>query len=107
MDLATIVSELKARRTQVDTAINQLQQLSGNSDQATDGHKMSAAARQRISMAMKQKWAKRHAGKRRKMSLAARRKIAAAQRKRWAIQKKEAAKKAKGKPIKKSMPIAA
>ena len=47
-------------------------------------HRVSAAARRKMSLAQKARWAKATAKPVRRMSAAARRKIAAAQRARWA-----------------------
>ena len=52
-------------------------------------HSMSAAARRKISLAQKARWAKQKAKPRRTMSAAGRRRIAAAQRARWAKAKGE------------------
>jgi len=87
--LASFVSELRTGRTtlvdrlrHVDAALSVLGKLGGRSN-----HTMSAAARRKISLAQKARWAKAkgHAPKgKRTMSAAGRRRIAAAQRARWA-----------------------
>jgi nucleoid-associated protein YgaU len=101
MGLASFVSELRAERTNlvdrlrhVDAALSVLSKLGGTSH-TKPGHTMSAAARRKISLAQKARWAKAkgHASKpKRTISAAGRKRIAAAQRARWA--KVRAAKKA-------------
>jgi hypothetical protein len=96
-----IVKQLKKERDRVE------QQLSGlnaalaafvNVYGGTGKRKMSAAARRKISLAQKARWAKRAATNgtetvktKRTMSVAARKKIAAAQRARWAKVRKSKA----------------
>jgi hypothetical protein len=94
--LISLVSDLRLERTNLarqlgnlDKALAVLDRLSGGSSRK--GRTLSAAARKKISLAQKARWAKRTSkGPRtatrpkRTMSLAARRKIAAAQRARWA-----------------------
>jgi hypothetical protein len=91
--LATIVSELRAERTNlvnqlkhVDAALVVLGKLNGGIGDAVPRRTMSASARKRISMAQKARWARQASNlqPKRTMSAAARRKIAAAQRARWA-----------------------
>jgi hypothetical protein len=94
--LASFVSELKAERTNlvdrlrhVDAALSVLGKLNRGSTHAKPGHTMSAAARRKISLAQKARWAKAkgHAATlkpNRTMSAAGRKRIAAAQRARWA-----------------------
>jgi len=96
--LATIVSELRAERTNlvnqlrhVDAALSVLGKLNGGSSYTKPRRTLSAAARRRISAAQKARWAKRvpdaKSGKvkpKRTMSASARRKIAAFQKARWA-----------------------
>jgi len=91
--LVSIVSELREERTNlvtqlkhVDAALSVLGKLNGGS--TAPKHRVSAAARRKMSLAQKARWAK-VASKptpkpKRVMSAAARRKIAAAQRARWA-----------------------
>ena len=106
--LVSIVSELRAERTNlvsqlkhIDAALSVLGKLNGGSSYTKPRHTLSAAARKKISLAQKARWAKR-AGKdragrtkpKRTLSAAGRRKIAAAQRARWAkvkAQQKKAA----------------
>jgi hypothetical protein len=105
--LVSIVSELRAERTNlvnqlkhVDAALSVLGKLNGGSSYTKPRRALSAAARKKISLAQKARWAKQGAiaqpataaKPKRTMSAAARRKIAAAQRARWARVK--AAKKA-------------
>jgi hypothetical protein len=101
--LASIVSELRIERTNlvnqlrhVDAALSVLGKLNGGSSYTNPRRTLSAAARRKISLAQKARWAKRASNGRiansrpkRTMSVAARRKIAAAQRARWARVKAE------------------
>jgi hypothetical protein len=104
--LASIVSELRVERTnlvnqlnRVETALSVLGKSNGGSFHAKLGRTRSASARKRMSLAQKERWAKRaahdQAGKmkpKRTLSASARRKIAAAQRARWAkVRAKKAA----------------
>ena len=94
MGLASIVSELRAERTNlvdrlrhVDAALSVLGKLKGGSSHTKSGHTMSAAARRKISLAQKARWAKAkgHSPRpTRTISAAGRKRIAAAQRTRWA-----------------------
>jgi hypothetical protein len=96
--LVAIVSELREERTNlvsqlkhVDAALSVLGKLNGES---APKHHVSAAARRKMSLAQKARWAKvatngatataKPIRKGRTMSASARRKIAAAQRARWA-----------------------
>jgi hypothetical protein len=92
--LSGFVAELKATRTNlvnelrhVDAALSVLGKLGGGSNYTKPRHGMSAAARRKISLAQKARWAKAksHAPKRKRtISPAGRKRIAAAQRARWA-----------------------
>jgi nucleoid-associated protein YgaU len=92
--LASFVSELRVVRTNlvdelrhVDAALSVLGKLSGGSSYTKSRHRMSAAARKRMSLAQKARWAKAkgHAPKpQRTISAAGKKRIAAAQRARWA-----------------------
>jgi hypothetical protein len=92
--LASFVSELRAERTNlvdrlrhVDAALSVLGKMGGRSSHTKPGRTMSAAARRKISLAQKARWAKTrgHASKpKRTISAAGRKRIAAAQRARWA-----------------------
>jgi len=97
--LVSIVSELRGERTNlvkqlrhVDVALSVLGKLNGGSTGLK--HHVSAAARRKMSLAQKARWAKSAsnvqsiAKPKRVMSASARRKIAAAQRARWAKIKK-------------------
>jgi len=94
MPIEQIVQQLRAQRDRLDAAVKALTGVAGvNPARPSGGRKktMSAAARRRISIAQKARWAKRAsigqadgARPKRTMSAAARRKIAAAQRVRWA-----------------------
>jgi hypothetical protein len=107
MDIQTIVSDLKAERNRIDQAISALEGLTSGSSprrgrppkpkQAVASSKnrrgMSAAARKRISEAMKKRWAKWHgksAPKRKPMSPAARKRLSEMMKKRWAEKAKKA-----------------
>jgi hypothetical protein len=65
VDTAAIIAELEARRDHINSAIEALQSKGGSGKRAaakaTNGRKrhLSAAARKRISDAMKKKWAQR------------------------------------------------
>jgi hypothetical protein len=92
--LSAFVSELRTTRTNlvvelrhVDAALSVLGKLNGGSNHAKPRHTMSAAARRKISLAQKARWAKtkgRTPKPKRTISAAGRRRIAAAQRARWA-----------------------
>jgi hypothetical protein len=97
--LVRIVSELRAERTNlatqlrhVDAALSVLGKLNGGSSYTKPSRTLSAAARKKISLAQKARWANRAANgqatsktkPKRTISPATRRKIAAAQRARWA-----------------------
>src|ERR1022692_2080033 len=93
--LASIVAELRGERASlvnqlrhVDAALSVLGKLNGGIAYTEPRHRVSAAARRKMSLAQKARWAKNgesSAGKpKRVMSAAARKKIAAAQRARWA-----------------------
>ena len=94
MGLASFVSELKSERTNlvdrlrhVDAALSVLGKLSGGSSYTKPGRTMSAAARRKISLAQKVRWAKakgRAPKVKRTISAAGKKRIAAAQRARWA-----------------------
>ena len=95
-NLSGVVQQLKRERERaqqevqrIDGALAALGNLSsyGSSRQRT----MSAAARRRISLAQKARWAKQKARPKRTISAAGRRRIAAAQRARWARVKKNKA----------------
>ncbi len=102
--LASIVSELRAERTNliaqlkhVDAALSVLGKLDGGSSFTKPRRNLSAAARKKMSLAQKARWANRastnsHAialKPKRTMSAVARRKIAAFQRARWATLNKQ------------------
>jgi hypothetical protein len=106
MDIQTIVSDLRAERNRIDNAISALEGLTSRSStrrgrppkakQAAVSSKkrrvMSAAARKRISEAMKKRWANWHgksAPKRKPMSPAARKRLSEMMKKRWAEKAKK------------------
>jgi len=94
MGLASFVSELRVVRTNlvdrlghVDAALSVLGKLNGGSSNTKSGRIMSAAARRKISLTQKARWAKAkgHAPKpKRTISAEGKKRIAAAQRERWA-----------------------
>jgi len=91
--LSAVVAQLKAERDRVHKEVQRLDAaLAALGGVSTNGtHAMSAAARRRISVAQKARWAKQRAPKpKRIVSAAARRKMAAAQRARWAKVKRAA-----------------
>jgi hypothetical protein len=96
-----ILAQLKAARNKaaselgrLEAAVSALSGIGSNSIKPNrTRRKMSAAARRRISLAQKARWAKRNSTGRaavpkRHVSAASRRKMAAAQRRRWAKVKK-------------------
>ena len=114
MDIQNIVSDLKTERDRLDQAIAALEGVSSSNRRgrptkgaSTIGRRrrhMSAAARKRISAAMKQRWAQRKRKSapkqakpvskkavRRPMSPAARKKLSALMKARWAAKKKASA----------------
>jgi hypothetical protein len=92
--LASIVRELRTGRSNlanqlrhVDAALSVLGKLDGGRNSTKPRHTMSAAARKRIRLAQKARWAKtkgRAPRPKRTISAAGRRRIAAAARARWA-----------------------
>ena len=95
-NLSVVVMRLRKERERVqkeaqriDAALAALGSLSANG--SSPRHSMSAAARRKISLAQKARWAKQRAPRsKRTISAAGRRRIAAAQRARWAKVKREA-----------------
>src|SRR5271157_3956388 len=103
MDIQNLVSELKAERDRIDQAISALGGITSSparrgrlpkAKQAAPAPKerrgMSAAARKRISEAMKKRWAAKKVKadpKRKAMSPAARKRLSEMMKKRWAEQK--------------------
>src|SRR5271166_1100555 len=105
MDIQNLVSDLKAQRDRIDHAISALEGLASSASArrgrppkanqtapaARKRPGMSAAARKRISQAMKKRWATWHgksAPKRKPMSPAARKRLSELMKKRWEEQKK-------------------
>lgn len=109
MNLENVLAELRSERARIDRTISALEGLAGpsaprrvrpaNSENAPARRQrrrhMSAAARKRISEAMKQRWAKwtgkpapKKAKGRRPMSAAARKKLSTLMKARWAARKK-------------------
>jgi hypothetical protein len=99
MDIRQILADLRAERSRIDQAIAALETLSGivagrAKTAAGKPHHggvrhMSPAARKRISIRMKERWAerKKKAGNARHMSAAARRRISERMKQRWAERK--------------------
>ena len=88
--LSVVVQQLRKEReraqkevNRIDAALAALGNLSVNGARPSR-HSMSVAARRKISLAQKARWAKQKTKPRRTMSAAGRRRIAAAQRARWA-----------------------
>jgi hypothetical protein len=100
-NLAGVLKELEQERSRLDQAIQIVGQLVGRNSTGVRARRqkrtLSAAARRKISLAQKARWAKTRrvaATPVRTMSQSARKKIAAAQRARWAksrAQEKKAA----------------
>ena len=109
MDIQSLLSELKAGRNRIDQAISALEGRSSSASPRrgrppkakqsgpASGNKrrsMSAAARKRISEAMKKRWAARKgkasSGKRKPMSPAARKRLSEMMKKRWQQKKTRA-----------------
>lgn len=96
-NLSVVVMRLRQERERVqkeaqriDAALAALGSVSANG--SSQRHSMSAAARRKISLAQKARWAKQRNKPRRTLSAAGRRRIAAAQRARWAkVRRKKAA----------------
>ena len=112
MDIQDLISELRTERNRLDQAISALEGLASSAPRrgrppkaASAGGKrgtMSAAARKRISAAMKQRWAKwkgksapkqvrtppKKAAARRLMSPAAKKKLSELMKSRWAVKRK-------------------
>jgi ribosomal protein L5 len=69
MPIDQILRELRQERSQLDTAIQALEGLTGTTTttalakSSRKGSRMSAAARRKISLAQKARWAKARAGK--------------------------------------------
>jgi hypothetical protein len=84
--LPAVIAQLKKERERVQHEVQRIDAALAALDRSTNGtHRMSAAARRRISVAQKARWAKQRAPKpKRTISAAGRRRIAAAQRARWA-----------------------
>ena len=95
-NLSVVVRQLRTERERAQSEVNRIDAAlaalgSASSNGNRGGHTMSVAARRKISLAQRARWAKSkgqdQAGKvkpKHTMSASARRKIAAAQRARWA-----------------------
>jgi hypothetical protein len=91
--LSGVVQQLKSEREQVQKQLQRIDQALAALGGSTNGtsRTMSAAARRRISLAQKARWAKQRTAKpKRTISAAGRKRIAAAQRARWAKVKRAA-----------------
>jgi hypothetical protein len=93
-NLSVVVMQLRKERERIqreaqriDAALAALGSVSSNG--SSRQHTMSAAARRKISLAQKARWANQRMKPRRTISAAGRRRIAAAQRARWAKVKRE------------------
>jgi hypothetical protein len=89
-NLSDVVQQLRKERERaqkevhrIDAALTALGNPSVNGTNPSR-HSMSVAARRKISLAQKARWARQKTKPRRTMSAASRKKIAAAQRARWA-----------------------
>ena len=108
MDLQDVVNQLRVERTRIDRAISALEGVTseshrrrGRPPKARQRRHMSAAARKRISVAMKQRWARwkgksapkqnktaaKKPGRRPHMSAAAKKRLSELMKARWAERK--------------------
>jgi hypothetical protein len=92
-NMSTVVAQLKAERERAHKEVQRidaaLAALGSATTIATRPHSMSAAARRKISIAQKARWAKKRAPRpKRTISAAGSKRIAAAQRARWAKAKR-------------------
>ena len=111
MNIHNILTSLRAERDRIERAIAAIEGLNSTTSQTAGRQpttassrvrRLSAAARRKLSLLMKQRWAQRKkakakaaASKRTRLSRAARMRIAAAQRARWAkVREQQAQKKA-------------
>lgn len=87
-NLSAVIAQLNAERDRVHKEVQRIDAALAALDTVTTTNgtrTMSAAARRRIGLAQKARWAKKRAPKvKRVVSAASRRKMAAAQRARWA-----------------------
>jgi hypothetical protein len=95
-NLSVVVMRLRKERERVQKEAQRidaaLAALGSVSDNGSSRHAMSAAARRKISLAQKARWAKQRKKPGGTISAAGRRRIAAAQRARWAkVRQKKAA----------------
>jgi hypothetical protein len=85
LDTQRILREVEAEITKLKRVAGVLRGISSESGVPSgDRRQMSAAAKKKISLAQKARWAKSAATPKRTMSAAGRKRIAAAQRARWA-----------------------
>ena len=99
MNVSAILTELKSQRDRLNSAIAVLERVSGNSSAPIHGRRhMSAAARKRISLAQKARWAAQRKGTKAKASkkhggitAAGRKKLSQMMKARWAARKKAVA----------------
>jgi hypothetical protein len=87
--MSGVIQQLRRERNRAQNEVRRLDAalaaLGSVSSNAASQHTMSAAARRKISLAQKARWAKQKTAKpKRTISAAGRRRIAAAQRARWA-----------------------
>jgi hypothetical protein len=92
--MSEVVQQLKTERERAQRQVQRIDEaiaaLAGVSSNGTSHHTMSVAARRKISLAQKARWAKRTTKPKRTISAAGRKRIAAAQRARWAKVKRAA-----------------
>jgi hypothetical protein len=91
MDIKGMLTEVEQEIAKLESVANALRSIESkkSNSQATKSHGLSAAARRKISLAQKARWAKRKSGAqpakpKRVISAVSRRKMAAAQKARWA-----------------------
>jgi hypothetical protein len=95
-NMSGVIQQLKAEQERVHKEVQRIDAALAALGVHSNGigpHAMSAAARRRISLAQKARWAKQRAPKpkpKRTISAAGRKRIAAAQRARWAKVKRAA-----------------
>jgi hypothetical protein len=91
MDIKGMLTEVEQEIAKLESVANALRSIESkkSNSQVTKSHGLSAAARRKISLAQKARWAKRKSGAqpakpKRVISAVSRRKMAAAQKARWA-----------------------
>ena len=91
MDTGRMLKEIEAEIAKLQSIARVLREFDGSTPNGTTGRTLSAAARRKISLAQKKRWAKTNvngnatsAKPKRTLSASARKRIADAQRARWA-----------------------